>query len=730
MEILPAYHYQFSGLLTAAASLFLVILVYRKGMDQYLKTRFALYYLSLFVWSFSLFICTSVYDYKVAYFFTQMTHAGAILIPVFFLHFTFAYLNSMSRIQKSLLWILYGIAAFFMIINLFFRDLFFGNVVPKLSFPYFPNAGRFYTPWVVTFGMTVLIAHLVLLKAMMAASGLRKKQIRFFFLANALGYFGGIGCFLPVYNLPYFPFPYGPYGVLLLSFVSGYAILRYRFIDLQILLKKTIVFAVLFAFIIGTFSFILFIFQNILSSYININPFLISAICAAVIISVYDTLREFLINITDKYLFQKKENIKVVLNTLSRNIITILEIDKVGQIVLSTLEKTLRLEAGAIVIKSEHDESYRLLESFGIENKDLKFQKNDLLIRYFAETQELIVNLEDPSRQKSHPREVQEKLRRLKAVIGIPLFMQEDLMGILFLGKKKSDQEFNQEEIDYFPTVAGQVAIALSNARQIEIQRRNLFEYAQQSKLATIGTLVAGIGHEAKNPLQIIGGGLDFMRFSLRQGFFNNLNVEQLTTLNESIDRMKGGYERVVRIIGNISDFSKKRKEAVRESVNIEKAADLALELAQYDFKLGSVEIVKQYHGQLPSITADMNRLAEVFLNILKNARDAIVEAHQKDPSRDKVITIRSEARESEVELMISDTGTGISKENLDRIFDPFFTTKDVSGGKNPEKIKGTGLGLHIAKQVVEELGGRIAVESSEGKGTNFYFIFPIRNEK
>src|SRR3989338_7012621 len=125
MEILPAHHYQFSGLLTSAASLFLVILVYKKGVDQYLKKRFALYYLSLFVWSLSLFICTSVYDYQAAYFFTQMTHVGAIMIPVLFLHFTFAYLNSMSRIQRSLLWILYIIAAFFMVINLFFRDLFF-----------------------------------------------------------------------------------------------------------------------------------------------------------------------------------------------------------------------------------------------------------------------------------------------------------------------------------------------------------------------------------------------------------------------------------------------------------------------------------------------------------------------------------------------------------------------------------------------------------------------------
>jgi len=549
------------------------------------------------------------------------------------------------------------------------------------------------------------------------AFGLRKNQLRFFLLANALGYFGGIGCFLPVYDLSYFPFPYGPYGVLLLSFVSGYAILRYRFIDLQILLKKTIVFAALFAFIIGTSSFMLFIFQNILSSYINVNPFLISAISAAVIISAFDRFKKYLTNVTDRYLFQKKEDIKDILNQLSKNIITILDIEKLGSTILSTLKFTLRVEAGAIMIKDENGESYQLLDSFGAKSNRMDIKIKDPFIGYFTKTQE-VVNLEDLEKKKALPADIVNRLGELGAVIAIPLFVAQDLIGVLFLGKRKSDQEFGQDEIDYFPTLAGQVAIALSNARAIDIQRKSQIDFAQQAKMASVGTLSSGISHEVKNPLNNIAGAVGMFRINLKNKVYDEMRPDQvMSEVTEVFEVVDSNVKRANLVIERLSAFAKKPKELNVKPMSLEKAIESALGFLEGEFQHHNIAIKKDF-AKLPDVLADSHAMEDIFLNLLVNARHAM-----KDKG---CIAISTKCENGEANVSIRDYGQGIPKENLERIFDPFFTTKDTTRGNDQKVVKGSGLGLFIVRETIRRFGGRINVESEVGSGTTFRIIFPV----
>lgn len=742
MEILPAHHYQFSGILTSAASLFLVVLVYKKGVDRYLKTRFALYYLSLFVWSLSLFICTSVYDYQVAYFFSQMTHAGAILIPVFFLHFTFAYLANMSRSQRVILWILYAVAAFFMVINLFFRDLFFGNVVPKLSFPYFPNAGIFYTPWVVTFAVAVIFAHVVLFRAMMTASGIRKQQIRFFLLANALGYFGGIGCFLPVYDLPYFPFPYGPYGVFLLSLVSGYAILRYRFMDLQLLLKKSIVFTALFAFIIGIFSFMVFIFQNILSSYINVNPFLISAISAVVIISVYNRFRDFLINVTDKYLFQKKQEIKVILRNFSEKVVTILGLKQVSHTILSTLEKAFRLESGIMFIRDKRSQEYRVLEYFGLQPEEFansvrSYFEQPNVDNYFLNLKSTLTL--DHIDSSKLPREVENWLKIAKARVCVPLLIDEDLTGILVFGKKTSDQEFSQEEIDFFPTIESQVSLAIRNARLIEtvVQEREAKVVAE--KTAEMVRYASSIKHEIKNAVVgVMSAGI-----LARIHFLPDLQKlrDDLVELKQLSDDTIAGrcqkiYNEIARFvetvikngdkifaIANTAAGILKGDETKREEIYLKVVWDEAKEVVSQ--ALGTEGI--RFSSSIPDgfkVFGYVHSLEQVLVNLITNAFDA---THGQVNRRIHLQCCNKEVDGKKVAWCeLSDNGPGVPSELRDKIFEHGYSTK-----KKPKQgdilASGSGKGLYVCKVNIETMhGGKIWVESELEKGAKFVFWIPF----
>lgn len=723
MEILPSNHYQFSALLTSVASVSLVVLVMRKSISRTLKRQFLLYYAALFLWSLNVFICTSVYDFGTSYLFCQLTHIAAVMIPVFFLHFTYAYLGwSGKRSVRIALFGFYVAASFFVAVIALRPSLFFLRIEPKLSFPYFPTAGLLYTPWMATFALAVLIAHASLLKGVMESKGLRKKQMQFFMIANLLGYSGGIGCFLPVYDLPYFPFPYGPYGVFFLSMISGYVILRHRFVDVHIFVKNTIVFAALFATIISLFSFVLFIFQNILYRFISPNPFLTNAVGVVTLIMIYDPLKKLLMRITDKYLFQKKESIKVILNQLAGNIIMILDISQVADKILATLRESLRLESGAIIIKDEKDKGYEVLESFNVEVAGSRYEVDDIFLKYLGETKK-IINLENAEEKNTLPAPILGRLQDFRAVLCIPLFIHNELIGVLTLGKKKSDEEYTSEELDYLPTVASQVSIALSNARLYEILKKSQVDFAQQAKMAAIGTLSAGISHEIKNPLNHMRLAVGMLRLNKRLGVYNNFTKDQFEgEVFNAVERIDANITRATEVIERLSSFAKKPKELKLEAVSLEKALENAFRLLDRELEHYGIAVKKNYAADLPLVSADEHAVEDVFLNLLVNARHAIKEKG--------TITVGTHLRGRAVEVAIRDTGCGISPENLEKIFDPFFTTKDTTRNPDGESVKGTGLGLFIVRELIKKLGGRIDVESEVGKGTCFRITFPVLQEE
>jgi len=519
LEILPSHHYQFSALLTSIASLSLVVLVYKKGVRKELRDKFSLYYFALFAWSFSVFLTTSIYNYELSYFFCQTTHIAAIFIPVFFLHFTYAYLDrDKSRIAQVILWIFYLLAVFFFVVVIFFRALFFDGISPKLSFPYFPNAGIFYTPWVISFAAAVFIAHLALFHALLQSSGLKKKQIRFFFIANLIGYFGGIGCFLPVYDLSMFPFPYGPYGVLLLSFVSGYAVLKHRLIDLKILIKRTIVFAFLFGAIMAIFSFVVFVFQNLLSKYMAANPFFSAAIAVVLIIVIYDNVRNFLIQMTDKFLFQKKLDYRVLLKEASEYLAHVDSLKQQSRLIVAFLIKKARIANASVFVFSGIDQQLRLRASRPIVlDSSLKvIRLTHPLIQYFYKVRapvdltllRLAFEHEEVGSKKMELKEIIQLASLFKAEAAIPCFGGEaaedvrkkepHLRGFLFLGHQKSDEPYTKEDLDVFFTLAQESSIAFENARLYDeaVERRKALEKTNEELVKVQNQLIHALKEE------------------------------------------------------------------------------------------------------------------------------------------------------------------------------------------------------------------------------------------
>jgi two-component system NtrC family sensor kinase len=231
-------------------------------------------------------------------------------------------------------------------------------------------------------------------------------------------------------------------------------------------------------------------------------------------------------------------------------------------------------------------------------------------------------------------------------------------------------------------------------------------------KLASIGELSAGIGHEINNPLAIISQETEWMQHLLKR--IGERDSKEVAELQDSLKEVLRQVDRCREITQNLLDFARK-KEPVFQEVNVNKLIDDLSRLVEKETILYHIEIRKDFQQDLPLVHTDAPSLRQVVLNLLTNATHAI----QKDG---KIRIATKSAENGSVDIIVEDTGCGIPKDHLTKIFDPFFTTK-------PEG-KGTGLGLSICHGIVDKLGGRISVSSEVGKGSTFVVTLPINQQK
>jgi signal transduction histidine kinase len=234
---------------------------------------------------------------------------------------------------------------------------------------------------------------------------------------------------------------------------------------------------------------------------------------------------------------------------------------------------------------------------------------------------------------------------------------------------------------------------------------------AEAERLASLGVLAAGIGHEINNPLMIVQENVRWVAEALRT--HGKLPRERrdadLLVLSERLDDALDGVERMQQIVGDLRLF---RQEEGRElaALDIRSSVHSAIAIAQ-----GQIEqraLLERDLSAVPLTAASEGKLVQVFLNLLINATQSI---QKGDPRSQRIrVTTRTDARGWAV-AEISDTGCGIPPSELPRIFDPFFTTKR----------EGMGLGLSVCQRIVRDYGGSLTVESEVGRGTTFRLNLP-----
>src|SRR5579862_159791 len=265
---------------------------------------------------------------------------------------------------------------------------------------------------------------------------------------------------------------------------------------------------------------------------------------------------------------------------------------------------------------------------------------------------------------------------------------KDNPIGIMGL-RTYAEYQYSSGEENLMVAISRQLATTIEKVRLYEETckayedlRRTQEQLLQSEKMSAVGQLIAGVAHELNNPLTAI------------LGYAQLLESEGLSErATEFVKKLFKQAQRTHRVVQNLLSFARQRKPQ-KENANLCKVLEETLALRDYDLRVNNIQLECEFDAELPPVTADPQQLEQVFLNIINNAIDAVLEN-----GNDKILKVRLFRKDRNIHAEFQDSGSGIKEP--DRIFDPFYTTKSVG--------KGTGLGLSICYGIVQEHGGSIS---------------------
>ncbi len=612
-------------------------------------------------------------------------------------------------------------------------------------------------------------------------------------------------------------------SLALLPLTFGYAIFRYRLMDVDLIFKRGVVYTLAAAIVVGLYlalvTSVALLVQNWRPSSGPVGLILAVVVTAL----LFDPVRKWIQDRVDQFFYRTLYDYRRTLLEFGRELGSETNLDTLLTSVMDRLSHTLTVDRMAVFLASEKPGQFVLAKSFGMAAPgaiDLSFlsaprpeQAGHL---FFENTHQ--VPREAPAAQQA--------IARLDLNYYIPCRAQQKTIAVLGLGKTRQGDFLSSEDMELLETLGGYLGIAIQNGQlyaslqkkvaeyerlkdfnenivesinvgvmaldmedrveswnaQMEVMYalprwqtltqpleaifprefvdefkrmreepgiRNLYKFrlktpaeevrtvnvalaplvtrkfevigrllimdditervelevqlSQADKLSSIGLLAAGVAHEVNTPLAVISSYTQMLTKQLQ-------GDPQKYALLEKITRQTF---RASEIVNNLLNFSRTSGSETGD-VDLNKVISDTLALLEHQFKVAKITVENVPEPKLPAIQGNAGRLQQVFLNLFLNAKDAMAGGGKL-----RVATLNGDS----VSVSVSDTGTGIAPEHIQRIYDPFFTTKTTA---REGRARGTGLGLSVTYGIIQEHAGKIRVESQPGTGTTFILDFPL----
>jgi len=718
-----------SGFVNGVSALIFGLIVYLKNPKQLTNKTFGLMTLALAIWAFGYGFWLSTQDKESALFWTRILSIGSTFIPIFFLHWIFALLNLQKK--KELI-LTFGYILTLIFLSFVFTPLYVKDVVPQLSFPWWPEPGIVYNFYLILSYLGIVgYGGYELIKIYRKTRGYLREQIKYILLAMIVGFGGGATNFPLWYGIP-LP-PYGNFLVFLYPFILSYAILKYRLMDIRFVLGRGAVYALSFIVVIAL-AFLLMFLSNQFFSAVPFN--IIGPLILIISILLFQPVLRFFEKLASKYFYYTFYSYQTVLTDLGRKLTQVLELDKLSSLIVSTLMDTMKLDRTVILLREPGDGEYQIQKNIGFrEENGISLVKDNFLTIWLEKTkkplvyEELSLIIRDTLKRgdKRKLENLQSNMKRIEAALCLPLFIEEKIVGMIVLGNKVSGDPYSEQDIELLTNLSNQASIALQNARlysevkgfsktlerEVEKRTKELKDaYEELKKLDKAKSEFISIAsHQLRTPLTAIKGYISMMR--------EKIYGKPPEKMERPLENIYTSNERLIKLVNDLLNVS--RIEAGRMEMKLEKSS-LEEIITSVVEELKNVAKEKNIYLKwekpkkpLPKISVDKDKIRQVIMNVADNAIRYTEHGG---------VIIKCKMKNEKCEIEVSDTGVGLTKYELSKMFESF--SRGAAGTRL--YTEGVGLGLYVARRFVEMHKGKIWAESKgKDKGSTFYIELPIK---
>ncbi len=391
-------------------------------------------------------------------------------------------------------------------------------------------------------------------------------------------------------------------------------------------------------------------------------------------------------------------------NDITKAIFSTIKPEELLRITLDSVTSILKAEESLLALPDKEGR-LRVAVSEGLEDEARLNSRLELcgriLPRLHGETKSVLL-VDAPSKDKAFS-DIR-GIDGIKFALFLPLMEENKPAGLINLNRTEEGEYFTEDDLQRAKLFGSLVNLALRNSNLYRQLQETQSQLIQAEKMSALGQLAGGLAHEINNPLS---GILGLTQLVLENTKPDSQNFTDLKDIEKAVYRCK-------KIIVSLLSFARQEKTRV-EPVSVNEIIEETLTLCARQMELKNVRITKVFADGLPMINGDYQQLMQVFLNLFTNARDAMPEGGELTV---ETSLLKSPAGGELVMTAISDTGTGIKPEILNRVFDPFFTTKPVG--------KGTGLGLSVCLGIINRHNGTIRAHSRPGGGSTFTISLPV----
>jgi len=729
--------FSISCLITALLSLFLSYFVGKRttGEKKTLSTNriWSAISLAIFFWSGALYGVINSPDAKVAMWFQYVLDISAILIPGLFIYFTFAFLQTRSR-HKAMIKITALLSFVLMVFS--FSPLFKREMSPAFEFNFWINPGPLYFLFPLFFVSLMLCAFILLIKAFLRAEGIKRLQVKYVLIAGLIAFAGGITNFLPQTIGKY---PVGNFAVALYVFIISYAITRYRLMNIQIIIRRSLIFA------LGTITIAAFTFLPLyfLAPYLEKQYFLLTSVGLALIdIYIFPYIIGGFRRIANNFFFASLYQEEQTLTHLLDKVPTLISLSQLIELISGTLQKTFNLKKVGILLYDSRTSKYLPHSLIGFhEDNGVSLVRNNFLLDYLRTHQRPLVQPEINLMLKnlrplasiediSALEKLQIHLQRIEAVICCPIIAKGKLIGIIILGEKSSRAPYFKGDLEFLQKLSLKASIPIENAVLYARTRHFNVILKKEVKKATTDLRQANIelrqldqakteflsiaSHQLRTPLTAIRGYLSM----IEEGDYGPVPEEA----KETITKVYQATTRLIELTNSLLNVTRIETGKISFAPSSVDFPDLVSSVIQElkpdaEQKNLFLEYTKTKE-KIPKIKIDEEKIRQVILNVLDNAIKYTTKGGV-------TITLKVKEKKQKLQLKIKDTGEGISSSEMDKLFRSF--SRGAAGSHLYSA--GAGLGLYVARRFVDiHPGGKIWAESpGRGKGSTFCLELSIK---